>query len=825
VAETRWLTSIGVVAAHLAQAVALSRMVEATGVRARLAELNADISSALARSETLPDMLSRCTEAIVHNLGAAFARIWTLNDAEQVLELQASAGIYTHLNGRHGRIPMGQFKIGRIAKERLPHITNAVIGDPRVSDQEWARREGMVAFAGYPLILEDCVLGVMGMFATHALTPFVISALGSVAELIAVGIKRQRSEDRIRQLKVAVEQSPAAMVITDITGSIEYVNESFTRVTGYTPAEVLGRNPRLLQTGSTPVEEYQKLWATITGGGKWCGVLQNRRKNGELYWNEISISPIRDASGTIVKFVAVEQDITERKAVEDASREAADRFMQVTEHIKEAFYLVDLATGNNLYVSPTFEEIWGFSLAEVYARPQAWFEAVHPEDQPRMQVALDANARGENTSTEFRVTRPDGGVRWVRARSFPVRDATGRVYRLAGVSEDITQERSLEAQFAQSQKMEAVGRLAGGVAHDFNNLLTVITGYADLGMKGLPHESPLRRNLQEIRKAGERAVTLTRQLLAFSRQQVLAPRVLDLNMLVLGIEKMLQRLLGEDVELVSSLSPDLGRVHADAGQLEQVIVNLAVNARDAMPDGGKLTIQTANSVVDESHSRELVDVPAGHYVTLSVADTGYGMDEETRTRMFEPFFSTKAVGKGTGLGLSTVYGIVHQSGGCIWVQSEPGKGTLFKVHLPYLEALAESPRTEIMTAEGACGTETVLLVEDEEAVRTISQTALAEKGYRVLAAANGGEAILMSEQSAEPIQLLITDMVMPGVGGPELARRLGPLRPQMKVLFVSGYADRAVERQNGTAQQSAFLEKPFSMDALTSKVREVLDAE
>ncbi|HZI95343.1 MAG TPA: ATP-binding protein, partial [Patescibacteria group bacterium] len=263
----------------------------------------------------------------------------------------------------------------------------------------------------------------------------------------------------------------------------------------------------------------------------------------------------------------------------------------------------------------------------------------------------------------------------------------------------------------------------------------------------------------------------------------------------------------------------------DSGQLEQALINLAVNARDAMPDGGKLTIQTANSVVDESHSRELVDVPAGHYVTLSVADTGYGMDEETRTRMFEPFFSTKAVGKGTGLGLSTVYGIVHQSGGCIWVQSEPGKGTLFKVHLPYLEALAESPRTEIMTAEGACGTETVLLVEDEEAVRTISQTALAEKGYRVLAAANGGEAILMSEQSAEPIQLLITDMVMPGVGGPELARRLGPLRPQMKVLFVSGYADRAVERQNGTAQQSAFLEKPFSMDALTSKVREVLDAE
>jgi two-component system, cell cycle sensor histidine kinase and response regulator CckA len=767
-------------------------------------------------------------------------------------------------------------------------------------------------------------------------------------------IERELRESRAfnEQLSVAVEQSPAAVLITDVEGRIEYVNRRFSDVTGYPLEEVLGKTPAILQSGLTPASTYEDLWTTIRAGGEWRGEFQNRRKNGELFWNSVSISPIRDSAGAISKFIAVQMDVTRQKMDLDALCESEERFRQLAENMKEVFFVANSGDLSALYVSPAYESIWGRSLRSLHESPRSFLEPVPVEDQERLAVNIARIQQGEDPGEiEFRVVRPDGQMRWLLAHAVPIRNPQGEVYRISGVAlditerkaaenalreserrlrslfetvnlivleldaegrvayanpfllrltgysrdevigaswfdrflplgsrkqmwevfselkesalhphfkntvvthdgeerliswhntvlrdgegrptgtlsigEDITEHARLEAQFRQAQKMEAVGRLAGGVAHDFNNLLTAILGYSQLSLMGLRPEDPLTRNIQEITKASERAAALTRQLLAFSRQQVLAPRVLDLNELVVGIEKMLHRLLGEDIELSASLARELGRVKADPGQLEQVIVNLAVNARDAMPDGGKLTITTVNATTEEVRSRELVTVPPGRYVMLAIGDTGHGMSEKTQARIFEPFFTTKEAGKGTGLGLSTVYGIVKQSGGFIWVQSQYDLGTTFKIFLPCADEAAEPQRAAPAPSESATGMETILLVEDEPAVRGLAQMALTRAGYRVLSAANGGEALLQCERHPAPIHLILTDVVMPEMGGPELVRRLTPLRPEMKILYMSGYIDRASERRAMVKPQSDFLEKPFSPDVLLRRVRDALDA-
>jgi len=384
--------------------------------------------------------------------------------------------------------------------------------------------------------------------------------------------------------------------------------------------------------------------------------------------------------------------------------------------------------------------------------------------------------------------------------------------------------RRSEDQFRQAQKMEAVGRLAGGVAHDFNNLLTVILGFSENALLSLDERDPLRSDLDEIRKAGERAATLTRQLLAFSRKQVLQPKVLDLNEMIVATEKMLRRLIGEDIELVTRPSPDLGKLKADPGQVEQVILNLVVNARDAMPRGGTLILETANADLDENYAGGHPGARVGRFVTLAVTDTGTGMTDEVKARLFEPFFTTKEQGKGTGLGLSTVYGIVKQSGGNIDVSSELGRGTTFKIFLPRVEGRNESTFRRRLQAAHVKGKETILLVEDEEAVRSLARGVLARHGYTVLEARHGGEALLLCERSTAPIQLVLTDMVMPGMTGSELVRRLRDVRPCGKTLFMSGYTDTSLIQLPDSASDEDFLQKPFSPQSLLNKVREVLDS-
>ena len=392
------------------------------------------------------------------------------------------------------------------------------------------------------------------------------------------------------------------------------------------------------------------------------------------------------------------------------------------------------------------------------------------------------------------------------------------------VKQDISDFKQLEEQLRQSQKLEAIGMLAGGIAHDFNNLLTVIRGYSDLTLMRLSEEDPLHRNISEVKKAAERAAGLTRQLLAFSRKQVLQPKVLDLNAVVSELEKMLRRLIGEDIGLRTVLESDLGSVKADPGQIEQIIMNLAVNARDAMPQGGKLTIETTNVYLDEDYAKVHIAVIPGPYVMFAVSDTGTGMDSRTQARIFEPFFTTKEKGKGTGLGLSTVYGIVKQSGGNIWVYSEVGQGTTFKVYLPRVDEGAQEYKRSAETEGAIQGSETILLAEDEEMVRKLARQVLEMHGYQVLEAANGGAALLICERHKEPIHLLITDVIMPEMSGRELADRLAQLRPEMKVLYMSGYTDNAIVHQGVLDEGANFIQKPFPTDALARKVREVLDA-
>ncbi len=550
---------------------------------------------------------------------------------------------------------------------------------------------------------------------------------------------------------------------------------------------------------------------------------------------------------------AVERELREhkervaRRKAEEALRESEARFRRLADAGIIGIMIADVR-GTLDDVNDTYARLIGYSREELLSGTMSWADHTPPEWRATDENAIaELKATGVASPWQKELFRKDGsrvpvliGVAMLdypkciafaldlserkRAEAEGTRLAVEAKTEQAGRVRAEEALRQSEQQLRQAQKMEAVGRLAGGVAHDFNNVLSVIISYAEIILTELRPGDPLRADVEEIRKAAARAAGLTRQLLMFSRQTVLDPKVLDLQEVLVSMEKMLQRILGEDVELVLVPTPSAGRIRADPTHIEQVIMNLVVNARDAMPTGGKLTVETGNVVLDGEYALSHLPAKAGPYVMLAVSDSGIGMDRATQAHIFEPFFTTKEIGKGTGLGLSTVFGIVQQSGGNIWVYSEVGKGTTFKIYLPRVDAEVDVQRPEASPAT-LRGTETILLVEDEEQVRAIVLNILRRQGYRVLVAQHAGEALLLCERHPEVIHLMVTDVVMPQMSGPELAKRLALLRPDMKVLCMSGYTDDSIVRHGVLASGVAFIQKPVTPALLSKKVRQVLDDE
>ncbi len=537
-------------------------------------------------------------------------------------------------------------------------------------------------------------------------------------------------------------------------------------------------------------------------------------------WFSISVySPKKE------HFVAVFDVITERKRAEAALRASVERYRLLFERNLAGVCRASLESGL-LDCNDAYARILGYeSRQEILAQP---ILTLYFDPAEREAYWAKLKERGSLSSFELRLRRKDGSPVWILTNDTIVED-NGQLVKEATVIDITERKRAEEAlkktqeQFLQAQKMEAVGRLAGGVAHDFNNLLTIINGYSDLMLESAPGGSREQSHLEEIRGAGERAAALTRQLLAFSRKQVIEPRILDLNAIVGRAQKMLRRLIGEDIEFVAGLAKQLGQVKADPGQVEQIIMNLVVNARDALPKGGKLVIETANAELGEDYVRSHPYVAPGNYVMLALSDTGCGMDAETQSHIFEPFYTTKKQGKGTGLGLSTVYGIVKQSGGHVNVYSELGQGTTFRVYFPRIDQPVESGSEKYWENASASGTETILAVEDEPGVRSLIQGALRASGYTVLAAAASEEALALATQHAGTIHLLLTDVIMPGLNGKELAARLTLSRPEIKVLFISGYTADAIGQHGILEEGVAFLPKPFAPRDLLRKVRQTLD--
>ena len=531
----------------------------------------------------------------------------------------------------------------------------------------------------------------------------------------------------------------------------------------------------------------------------------------------------RDEQGQPLRMIGVMSDITEQRAATIALEASEERFRQLATAIDEVFWLVN-AEGNELhYISPAYESIWGRTCQSLYDDPQSFTAAIHEEDRTRIEARMPEQRAG-GYDVVYRIWRANGELAWIRDRAFPIHDDAGKVVRIAGIATDITAQRNLEEQLLQSQKLESIGRLAGGVAHDFNNLLTVILSSTEFALAAA-ERGTLRSDLEQIKGAAERAARLTDQLLAFARRQVVVPRLLDLNELAQRMHGLLRRVIGEHVELSTVLDAGLRQVLADPGQLEQVLMNLAVNARDAMPQGGRLTLQTANITVDRAYATANANVEVGEYVMMAVSDTGSGIPPEVLDHVFEPFFTTKAPGRGTGLGLATCYGTIRQAGGQIIVHSEPGKGTTFKILLPQAPEGPGSDETSTTVPRTLSGSETVLVVEDDPVLRAVAVRMLRSRGYVVLEAASGRDALSLAASFPGPIHLLLTDIVMPHMSGFELARRLLQERRDTCVLYTSGYSDEAIVHQGVAEPRGEFLPKPYVATTLLTKVRAVLEAD
>jgi two-component system, cell cycle sensor histidine kinase and response regulator CckA len=606
----------------------------------------------------------------------------------------------------------------------------------------------------------------------------------------------------------------------DASGVIGFANPAAVEMLGWSQEQLIGRSlHELVHERRFDVDEH------ADGGAVRAHEARFRRKGGDTLPVEYTRVPIREHA-EVVGAVVTLSDITERLLADADLRAAEAKYRTLVERLPLVTYIDRLDEHSSaLYMSPQIEPILGYTVDEWTGDNELFPKLLHPDDRERVMAEIaHAHRTNESFRSEYRLLARDGRTVWFRDEAIHELDELGRPAVARGYMLDITARKELEEQLRQSQKMDAVGRLAGGVAHDFNNLLTAIGGYAELVLQRTDSDDPLRRNVEEIKKAGERAASLTGQLLAFSRKQMLQPKVLDLNAIVEDMGKMLEALLGDDIELELELDPALGRTKADPGQVEQIILNLTVNARDAMPDGGRLSIVTAPVELDELAAKRSLAPSPGRYVLLSVADTGSGIEPDVLPKIFEPFFTTKEIGKGTGLGLSTVYGIVEQSGGGISLQSEPGLGTTFRVYLPQLDEEKPVEIVDVVQPLPECEPATIMVVEDEAVVRELVCELLEKSGHTVLAAADAAEALEQWDEHEGRIDLIVTDFSMPGMSGRQLAERLAGSSPRLGVLFMSGYADDFTVEEGQNGARTAFLAKPFSSAALAGKVRDLLES-
>ncbi|MBN1566707.1 MAG: PAS domain S-box protein [Acidobacteria bacterium] len=754
----------------------------------------------------------------------------------------------------------------------------------------------------------------------------------------------RQSEEKYRML---VENSLQGLTIVQDLHLL-FCNDRFAAMWGYSPEDLFRLSPEDATALIHPddrsfvFKRNQDLFdgKSVDPRYEYRGI----RRNGTIIWVEAYGSVIQYGGKPAIQ--SVYMDITDRKKTESALRESEERFRLIAETIDEIFWIYDRQKGIATYLSPAFDRIWGFSKERIINNPEPFMDMVHPDDVEKVIAGARQLDEKQPISYEYRIIRPDGSIRNIWNRGYPIVEKDGRVLRYVGVGQDVTEWRHaeealkeskeylnqiincigdpifvkdskhrfvlvndalcafaympreqllgsdgmpeevkkalweqeeavlqtgreavtedamndrkgnphilmtkkslltdksgnkqivgvmrditeykrLEAQFLQSQKMEAIGVLAGGVAHDFNNLLNVINGYSEMILEGFAGDESLRKDIEQIKNAGQRAAALTSQLLDFGRKQILQPEVFDLNHIIDDMSSMLRRLIGEHIELITDLQQSPAMINADPGKIQQVVMNLVVNARDAMPDGGKLAIETMPIDFEEGYIKDHPVAKPGPYILLAISDNGVGMDTITQERIFEPFFTTKTKGKGTGLGLSTVYGIVKQSEGFVWVYSEPGKGTTVKVYFPRSEGPVANVPEEHEPESEFRGTETLLIAEDETAVRDLACRILRDRGYTVLEAADGIEALRISQNYRKAIHLVVTDVVMPGMGGKTLVSNLEELRPGIKSLFISGYSDNAISHQGILDSNVYFLQKPFSIESLIRKIREVLDS-
>ena len=823
------------VAAQVGLALENRALAREMGERMLEAEIVADVAKSVTTSLDVDTVLSRVAERARELCRADVAVIGLQDSDGDSLAFRHRAGVrfqaYDAL-----RIVRGQGVAGTVWATGRPMRLADRQQEPRFALDESLRTEGLRGMLAVPIRTGGIVSGVL-LVASRAPRHFTDAeerALGRVAEHAALAIQNARlfaaertsraeAEAAGRRFRALIEHSDDGITLRDASGTIHYTSPALCRMLGYEMSELAGRTGLSL-IHPDDVAAGEALFARVLAEPDTPHQLQIRwrRSDGVYRWLEgVSVNLLHDpAVGAVV---TNSRDVTERKTAEAALRASETRYRLAARATSDAIWEWDLL-GETVEWNEGVQTLFGYGAAEVAPAAAWWLERIHPDDHERVMAGIRAvvDGGGQTWFDEFRFRRADGSWADVVDRGYVVHDERGRPVRMIGAMANVTEPRRLEAELRQSQKMEAVGRLAGGIAHDFNNLLTVISGRSDLLLHRLRADDPVRKDVELIKRVGERAATLTRQLLAFSRKQVLQTRVLSLDAVVADLEPMLQRLIGEDVELVTTIAPGVGRVQADPAQIEQVVLNLVVNARDAMPGGGKLTIGLADVEVDAAFVTAYPSASAGPHVVLAVSDTGTGIPAEVQPRIFEPFFTTKEPGKGTGLGLAMVYGIVKQHDGTIVVESEEGRGTTFRVYLKRVDApAAAEPGPPPSKPTGGSGT--ILLVEDEDDVRELAREILAGDGFTVLEAATPGEALRVADRHTGPVNLVVTDVVMPEMSGRELAVVLLERWPDTRVLYISGYSQDAIAQHGVLDVGTTLLAKPFTPDDLRRTVTRLLE--